>query len=81
MVTLEVGQEVNRELLSAQIPRIVHEPEQFLGAIVRLQSSVAAVLLFSSDKTIVAGLRLADKIDQASRRVVDDLDLACQFSE
>ena len=75
VVTVELGREVNLELLSAQIPGVVYEPEQFAGAIVRPQTSEAAVLVFSSGKMVVAGLKSAERINEAIRGIVDELGL------
>jgi transcription initiation factor TFIID TATA-box-binding protein len=64
VATADFEQPINLEDL-AQRTRAIYEPEQFPGAILRLDSPFkTSVLIFASGKTVITGLKSQNQIQQ-----------------
>jgi len=74
VATADIGFEVNLdEVKNGKGTYIIYEPEQFPGAIIRLNLSEkmkATILLFSSGKIVCVGLKDRKDIDRAVHRLL-----------
>ena len=67
VVTADFGKGLNLEKFSENL-RAIYEPEQFAGAILRLEQPFkASILVFSSGKTVITGLKSAKQIDPTTQ--------------
>jgi transcription initiation factor TFIID TATA-box-binding protein len=58
VATGDIGHSVDIEKLSAKLPNVIYEPEQFPGAIYYARElEGASILIFASGKVAIAGLR------------------------
>jgi len=67
VATGDIGRSsVDIEKLSAKLPNIIYEPEQFPGAIYYSKElEGASILIFASGKVVIAGLREEKLLDVA----------------
>jgi len=71
VVVTEFGKSVNLEELSLR-KRMIYEPEQFPGGIMRIERPFkATVLIFSSGKAVIAGLRSSKQINPTIQKLKD----------
>lgn len=72
-VSGDLGTQLNLETLNVEISQegldVEYEPEQFAAVIVRLEELSATVLLFSTGKFSIQGLRSLDDIEPVITRV------------
>jgi len=62
---------INLTMLANDIPDVVFEPEQFPGAIYHLDTSLGVtVLIFSSGKLVLLGMKSSKLINQLVKHVV-----------
>jgi len=63
VVTADFEESLNLETFSENV-RAIYEPEQFPGAILRLDKPFkASMLLFASGKAVIAGLKSSEQIE------------------
>lgn len=63
VVTANFGKSIDLENI-AKKPRVIYEPEQFSGAILRIDNQHrATALLFGSGKAVITGLKNSQMID------------------
>ncbi len=68
VATGEIGQPIDIEKLSTQLPNIIYEPEQFPSAIYYAKElEGASILVFASGKVVIAGLRNEHLLEVAKR--------------
>jgi transcription initiation factor TFIID TATA-box-binding protein len=73
VATGEIGKPIDIEKLSAKLPNIIYEPEQFPGAIYYAKElEGASILIFASGKVVIAGLRDEHLLD-VTRKVLAKL--------
>lgn len=71
VVTVDFAQEIDLEKLH-QRHRIVYEPEQFPGAILRIERLPrSTALIFASGKVVIAGLQGSNQIEQAMQELLN----------
>lgn len=71
VATGEIGQSIDIEKLSARLPNIIYEPEQFPGAIYYAKElDGASILIFANGKVVFAGLRRQELLDVGKRVLV-----------
>ena len=69
VISVDFGTDVNPEDLSLK-ERVIYEPEQFPGAILRIiEPYKATVLIFASGKAVVTGLTSTNKIEKTIETV------------
>lgn len=69
VITSDFGKSIDFEELSEKI-KIIYEPEQFPGAILRLvEPFKASILLFASGKIVVAGLKSSNEIEPTIQKL------------
>jgi transcription initiation factor TFIID TATA-box-binding protein len=73
----DIGESINLEELTKnqQAPKVIYEPEQFPGGIVRIKEPYKATLLmFASGKIVIAGLKGSYQIERILQKIIDILD-------
>src|SRR4030066_1830122 len=69
VATADFGKSLNLEKLS-EMPKVIYEPEQFPGAILRFEEPFkTSILVFASGKTVIAGLTSSDQIKPIVQRL------------
>ena len=77
VLVADLGKDVNLENL-AQNCKMIYEPEQFPGGILRMDEFGVAVLIYASGKAVIAGVRNSKDITQIVRKVEDVVEKHCQ---
>lgn len=73
----DIGQPINIESLSSQLPKVIYEPEQFPGAIYYAKElEGASILIFRNGKVVIAGLKRMELCQVASRVLMRLAELA-----
>lgn len=73
VVTVDLERNINLEGL-AENTKILYEPEQFPGAMIRLSEPFkATVLLFASGKAVIAGLKKSSEIEPTIKQLEGDI--------
>lgn len=63
---------INLEKFSELEPKIIYEPEQFAGAIIRFQEPFkASILLFASGKFVITGLKIFREIEPTIKNLTE----------
>jgi transcription initiation factor TFIID TATA-box-binding protein len=74
VVQADFGANVNLDRASALLDGdVLYDPEQFPGIIVRLEDPKATVLIFSSGKAIITGLRREEDIAKTVEKIYNEL--------
>jgi transcription initiation factor TFIID TATA-box-binding protein len=73
VATGEIDKPLDIEKLSATLPNIIYDPEQFPGAIYYAKElEGASILIFASGKVVIAGLR-DERLLQVARKTLANL--------
>lgn len=73
VVTADFGESVNLEELSKDC-KMIYEPEQFQGGILRIEDPYkATILIFTSGKAVIAGLKSSSQIMPIIQRLADTI--------
>jgi transcription initiation factor TFIID TATA-box-binding protein len=74
VATLDVEKSLNLEKI-AESPKVIYEPEQFPAIILHLEQPYkASILIFSSGKIVITGLKSSEEIDQTIAQVLKFID-------
>jgi len=74
VVTVDFGKGINFEELSEKT-KIIYEPEQFPGAILRIMDPfVCSILVFSSGKVVLTGLKSQTQIEPTIEKLKEIID-------
>ena len=72
----DLGRQVDLEHLAARLKGVIYEPEQFPGAIVKLNNfEKATVLLFASGKIVITGLKTTKGLRKKVDKIIEFLQL------
>ncbi len=71
--TADVGNEVDLEAASDILDNTMYEPEQFPGAVYRMEEPKVVVLLFSSGKLVLTGGKSEDQVHEATEKIISIL--------
>jgi transcription initiation factor TFIID TATA-box-binding protein len=77
VLVADLGKDVNLENL-AQNCKMIYEPEQFPGGILRMDEFGVAVLIYASGKAVIAGVKNSKDITEIVRKVEDVVERHCQ---
>jgi transcription initiation factor TFIID TATA-box-binding protein len=70
VAVVDLNRSVNLEELAQTHSKIIYEPEQFPGAIMRIEEpSRATMLIFASGKAVIAGLKSSPEIAHLTRKL------------
>lgn len=71
VVEADLGKSVNLEELARNC-KVIYEPEQFPGAILKVHDPhKATILIFSSGKAVIAGLKGSDQVSSLIQKMVE----------
>ncbi len=74
VITVDFGKRVNLEELSTR-DKLIYEPEQFPGAILRIAEPYkATALIFASGKVVITGLKSSNWIQPTIERLKDSIE-------
>ena len=75
VATTDIGRSVNLNALSIGLglEKVEYEPEQFPGLVYRPEEMSAVVLIFSSGKLVVTGIRSVEDAETARESVVSEI--------
>jgi transcription initiation factor TFIID TATA-box-binding protein len=74
VATGDIGHILDIERLSVKLPNIIYEPEQFPGAIYYAKElERASILIFTSGKVVIAGLR-GERLLEVAKKVLVKLE-------
>jgi transcription initiation factor TFIID TATA-box-binding protein len=67
--TADVGSEIDLEAMSDILENVMYEPEQFPGAIYRMNDPKAVLLIFSSGKLVITGAKTEEQVHEAADKI------------
>ncbi|MFW9890344.1 MAG: hypothetical protein ACFFER_19365, partial [Candidatus Thorarchaeota archaeon] len=76
VITVDLGHDIDLEILQANHSGAIYEPEQFPGAVMRSTQHDASVLAFATGKLVIAGLKSTKSMTRIVEEVVEELGLA-----
>jgi len=72
VATLDLIRKIDLEILSQNLEGAIYEPEQFPAGIIRLrQPYKTTILVFTSGKAVITGLKSSDWIRPVLQRLAD----------
>ncbi len=74
VVTVNFRKSIGLEELCGNY-EMVYEPDQFPGAILKIEAYKATVLIFASGKAVITGLKASNQIKPVVREIVDIISL------
>ncbi len=72
-VTLEIKENLNLMEIARKYPDVEYNPERFPGLIMRIKEPKATILIFSTGKLVVTGLRAASEAESVVTQALDRL--------
>jgi len=76
-LVVDLGKDVTLENL-AQNCKMIYEPEQFPGGILRMDEFGVAVIIYASGKAVIAGVKNSKDITEIVRKVEDVIEKHCK---
>ena len=76
-MVVDLGKDVTLENL-AQNCKMIYEPEQFPGGILRMDEFGVAVIIYASGKAVIAGVKNSKDITEIVRKVEDVIEKHCK---
>jgi len=67
--TADVGGKIDLEAMSDILENVMYEPEQFPGAIYRMNDPKVVLLVFSSGKLVITGARREEQVYEAADKI------------
>ena len=69
VATADVGGGVDLEMAMEMLDNIMYEPEQFPGAVYRMEEPRVVILIFSTGKLVLTGAKRAEQIHEAAEKM------------
>lgn len=73
VASVTINQNIDLDAISANVPGVEYNPEQFPGLIYRLSKPKTATLIFSSGKMVCTGAKHEDEVRIAVEKVYERL--------
>ena len=73
VASADVGGKVNLEEAAGILDNVMYEPEQFPGAIYRMEDPKVVILVFASGKIVITGAKREEQVHKAAERIRDIL--------
>jgi len=73
VASADVGGDVDLEMASEVLDDIMYEPEQFPGAVYRMDEPKVVILIFSTGKLVITGAKREEQVHEAVDRLRDIL--------
>ena len=72
-VTVEITDKIDLNQIARKYPDVEYNPERFPGLVMRIEKPRATILIFSTGKMVVTGLRKASEADKVVEKVVKNI--------
>ncbi|MHA1819687.1 MAG: TATA-box-binding protein [Promethearchaeota archaeon] len=69
-VTLEIKEKIDLNIIARKYADVEYNPERFPGLVMRIEKPKATILIFSTGKMVVTGMRRADEAEQVVQKVI-----------
>ena len=73
VASITINQTIDLNVISANVPGVEYNPEQFPGLIYRLSKPRTATLIFSSGKMVCTGAKHEDEVKTAVNKIYQKL--------
>ena len=72
-VTVEIDEKIDLNQIARKQPDVEYNPERFPGLVMRIEKPRATILIFSTGKMVVTGLRKASEADKVVQKVIKNI--------
>lgn len=72
-VVVEIEEKVDLNQIARKLPDVEYNPERFPGLVMRIEKPRATILIFSTGKMVVTGLRKASESDKVVQKVIKNI--------
>ena len=72
-VVVEITEKVDLNQIARKLPDVEYNPERFPGLVMRIEKPRATILIFSTGKMVVTGLRKASESDKVVQKVIKNI--------
>src|SRR4030042_4107196 len=72
-VTLDIKEKIDLNVIARKYSDVEYNPERFPGLVMRIEKPKATILIFSTGKMVVTGLRQASEADMVVDKVVKNI--------
>jgi len=72
-VVVEITEKIDLNQIARRHAEVEYNPERFPGLVMRIEKPRATILIFSTGKMVVTGLRRADEADRVVEKVVKNI--------
>lgn len=72
-VVVEITEKVDLNLIARKLPDVEYNPERFPGLVMRIEKPRATILIFSTGKMVVTGLRKASESGKVVQKVIKNI--------
>ncbi len=72
-VVVEITEKVDLNLIARKLPDVEYNPERFPGLVMRIEKPRATILIFSTGKMVVTGLRKASESGKVVQKVIRNI--------
>ncbi len=73
VASITINQNIDLDVISANVPGVEYNPEQFPGLIYRLSKPRTATLIFSSGKMVCTGAKSEKEVHTAIKKILKNL--------
>ncbi|MCC6013257.1 MAG: TATA-box-binding protein [Candidatus Verstraetearchaeota archaeon] len=73
VASVTINQNIDLDAISANVPGVEYNPEQFPGLIYRLSKPKTATLIFSSGKMVCTGAKSEKEVHAAIKKIIKNL--------
>lgn len=72
-VVVEIDEKIDLNQIARRQPDVEYNPERFPGLVMRIEKPRATILIFSTGKMVVTGLRKASESDKVVQKVIKNI--------
>lgn len=72
-VVVEITEKIDLNQIARRQPDVEYNPERFPGLVMRIEKPKATILIFSTGKMVVTGLRKASEADKVVQKVIKNI--------
>jgi len=72
-VVVEIEEKIDLNQIARKLPDVEYNPERFPGLVMRIEKPRATILIFSTGKMVVTGLRKASESDKVVQKVIKNI--------
>jgi len=72
-VVVEITEKIDLNQIARKLPEVEYNPERFPGLVMRIEKPRATILIFSTGKMVVTGMRKAEEAPRVVEKVVKNI--------